>query len=132
MDLSHSFFSVFCVLNKYFLPHAALVAFRLGKFGEAFALVRYDAESIARTAVYDDESDYYTSAAWLSELEQEEPDEAVVGDQDVAGLQIVVNPSGSVQLTQAAHHAAANVQHSRRRKEATRRVAGDLPDPLVR
>ena len=35
-------------------------------------LVRYDAESIARTAVYDDESDYYTSAAWLSELEQEE------------------------------------------------------------
>jgi hypothetical protein len=39
MDLSHSFFSVFCVLNIYFLPHAALVAFRLGKFGEAFALV---------------------------------------------------------------------------------------------
>ena len=35
-------------------------------------LVRYDAESIARTAVYDDEADYYTSAAWLSELEQEE------------------------------------------------------------
>ena len=35
-------------------------------------LVRYDAESIARTKVYDDESDYYTSAAWLSELEQEE------------------------------------------------------------
>mmetsp|Transcript_25243 Transcript_25243/g.32841 ORF Transcript_25243/g.32841 Transcript_25243/m.32841 type:complete len:498 (+) Transcript_25243:119-1612(+) len=35
-------------------------------------LVQYDLDSEKRHEIYDDEADYYTSAAWLSELEQEE------------------------------------------------------------
>jgi hypothetical protein len=35
-------------------------------------LVQFDADAVERQAVYDDESDYYTSAAWLSDLEREE------------------------------------------------------------
>mmetsp|Transcript_76527 Transcript_76527/g.149982 ORF Transcript_76527/g.149982 Transcript_76527/m.149982 type:complete len:577 (-) Transcript_76527:154-1884(-) len=35
-------------------------------------LVRYDHENIERHAVFDDESDYFASSAWLSELETEE------------------------------------------------------------
>jgi hypothetical protein len=35
-------------------------------------LVQFDKETAERTKVYDDESDYYSSTAWLSELEKEE------------------------------------------------------------
>ena len=34
--------------------------------------IRFDKDAVERHAVYDDEADYFTSAAWLSELEAEE------------------------------------------------------------